>query len=125
MTPLNQPDRQKYHRIKFNTQVNIHPVIESTSGNVLEVPTAGYTVKSRDVSEGGIRLKMRGTDSPTKILKLNFIIQTSKTVDAYAKLVWKKGDLYGFQYIVLDDDSRGQIRDYVEVERQKTNFTSN
>jgi len=81
------------------------------------MPAEGIQVKGRDISEGGIRLELG--NAPTEFLRVNFNIQKYKSVDAFAKLVWKNGQTCGFQYIFLDTDSRMQIRNYVDKQTQK------
>ncbi len=110
-------EKRKFNRIKFDGDVTIHPVMQSKSGNILEVQSKGIPAKGSDISEGGIRLEVGDTNSPTDILKINFKVQKFKTVDAYAKLAWKSGNTYGLQFIVLDDDSRNQIHSYVEKQK--------
>ena len=117
MTDANQPDKRKHNRIKFDGDVTIHPVMQSKSGNILEVQARGITARGGDISEGGIRLELGDTNSPTDILKVNFKVQKFKSVDAYAKLAWKSGTSYGLQFIVLDDDSLSQIRNYVDKQK--------
>jgi len=117
MTDANQPDKRKHNRIKFDGDITIHPVMQSKSGNILEVQSKGISAKGGDLSEGGIRLEIGDTNSPTDILKINFKVQKFKSIDAYAKLAWKSGNSYGLQFIVLDDDSRTQIRNYVDKQK--------
>lgn len=117
MTKTHRPERQKHTRIQFDANVTIYPVTSSKSGNVLEMPAEGIQVKGRDISEGGIRLELG--NAPTEFLRVNFNIQKYKSVDAFAKLVWKNGQTCGFQYIFLDTDSRMQIRNYVDKQTQK------
>ncbi len=110
-------EKRKFSRIKFDGDVTIHTVMQSKSGNILEVQSTGIAAKGNDISEGGIRLEIGDTNSPTDILKINFKVQKFKTVEAYAKLAWKSGNTCGLQFIVLDDDSRGQIRSYIEKQK--------
>jgi hypothetical protein len=117
MADTNQPDKRKHHRIKFDGDVTVNPVMQSKSGNILEVQAAGLAAKGSDISEGGIRLELGDTNSPTDILKINFKIQKFKTIDAYVKLAWKSGNTYGLQFIVLDDESRNIIRNFVEKKK--------
>jgi len=117
MTDANQPDKRKHNRIKFDGDVTIHPVMQSKSGNILEVHDKSIVAKAGDISEGGIKLELGDTNSPTDILKINFKVQKFKTVDAYAKLAWKSGNSYGLQFIVLDEDSRGQIKSYIDKQK--------
>jgi len=113
----NHNEKRKFNRIKFDGDVTIHPVMQSKSGNILEVQPEGVPAKGSDISEGGIRLELGDTNSPTDILKINFKVQKFKTVDAYAKLAWKSGGTCGLQFIVLDDDSRVQIRTYIDKQK--------
>jgi hypothetical protein len=117
MGDTNPQDKRKHNRIKFDGDVIIHPVMQSESGNILEVQGKAITAKGGDISEGGIRLELGDTNSPTDILKVSFKFQKAKPVDAYARLAWKSGGTYGLQFIVLDDDSRAQIRSYVEKQK--------
>lgn len=110
-------EKRKFQRIKFDGDVTIHPVMQSKSGNILEVQAKGIPAKGNDISEGGIRLELGDTNSPTDILKINFKVQKFKTVDAYAKLAWKSGNTCGLQFIVLDEDSKNQIHSYVEKQK--------
>jgi c-di-GMP-binding flagellar brake protein YcgR len=112
-----QPEKRKHSRIKFDGDVQIHPVMQSKSGNILEVQDKTLVGKSDDLSEGGICLEVGDTNSATEILKLTFNVQKAKTVDAYAKLAWKSGSRCGLQFIVLDDDSRKQIKDFVDKKK--------
>jgi len=117
MTKAHHPERQKHTRIQFDANVTVYPVTHSKSGNVLEIPSEGIKVRGRDISEGGIRLELG--HAPTEFLRVNFNIQKYKTVDAFAKLVWKNGPTCGFEYIFLDTDSRLQIRNYVDKQINK------
>jgi len=106
-------DRRKYNRAKFSEEVTVHKVTESKSGNVFEVQGKSLTVQAQDVSEGGIRLELADVDSPSKIFKLNFKLPKNGSVDVYSKLAWKDGQSCGLQFIVLDEESRKQIKGYV------------
>ena len=107
-----QPDRQKYHRVPYDDQVSLFPVIESNG--LLEIPEKNLRAKSLDLSEGGIRLELKRNQRPTPIVKVRFNLGGLKTLNVYAQLIWKKGITFGFQYIVLDDSDREQIREYVK-----------
>ncbi len=117
MADFQQPEKRKHSRIKFDGDVKIHPVMQSKSGNILEVQSKEITAKSDDLSEGGICLELGDTHAATDILKLTFNIKKEKAVDVYAKLAWKSGAKCGLQFIVLDDESRKQIKDYVEKKK--------
>jgi hypothetical protein len=107
-------ERRKHLRAKFSENVTIHRVIESSSGNVFEVQGNPIIVKAGDVSEGGIRVEIDNASAPTKILKLNFQIQKNKPIDVYTRLAWTENGNCGLQFIVLDDEIRQQIQDYVD-----------
>jgi len=117
MADSQQPEKRKHSRIKFDGDVKIHPVMQSKSGNILEVQNKEIAAKSDDLSEGGICLEIGDTNAATDILKLTFSIKKDKAVDAYAKLAWKSGAKCGLQFIVLDDESRKQIKDYVDKKK--------
>ena len=106
-------DRRKYDRAKFEEEVTVHKVAESKSGNVFEVQGAPLVVQAQDVSEGGIRLELADVSSPSKIFKLNFKLPKNGYVDVYSKLAWKTDGACGLQFIVLDEESRRQIKGYV------------
>jgi hypothetical protein len=114
-----RPDRQKYQRVHFNDQVTVYPVIPSSYG-VLEIPEKSTLAQCHDISESGIRLKLKRGQHPTEILKVRLKLQSAKPLDVYAKLIWKKGPVCGFQYIVLNDADREQIRAYVNNIRAET-----
>lgn len=107
-------DRRKHPRAKFEDQVQIHPVVESKSGNVFEVQGNPLIVKAFDLSEGGIRLELGIPKPPSHILKLNFRVHKDKTVDVYSKLAWVSDKYLGYKFIVEDDETRKAIRDFVE-----------
>jgi hypothetical protein len=113
MTGSRPRDKRKYNRIQFDGDITFHPVMPS-AGNVLEVQPQGLSAKGSDISEEGLRLEIGDTRSPGDILKVKFAVQKYKSVDAYGKLAWKKGKYYGLHFFILDEDSRGQIREYVE-----------
>jgi hypothetical protein len=117
MADTNKPDKRKHQRIKFDGDVTIHPVMQSQSGNILEVQGKGIVAKGKDISEGGIGLELGDTNSPIDILKVVFKVQEFKSIDVYAKLAWKSGNTYGLQFIVLDDDTRSQINNYLEKKK--------
>ncbi len=106
-------ERRKHSRVRFLDQVQIHPVVESKSGNVLEVQGNPLTVKAVDLSEGGIRLELGIPKPPSHILKLNFRVNKDKTVDVYSKLAWNSEKHLGYQFIVVDEETRKAIRDFV------------
>jgi hypothetical protein len=114
MTDANKPNKRKHNRIKFEGDITIHPVMQSASGNILEVTQKEIKAKGGDLSEGGIRLELGDTNSPNDILKVHFNIQAARAVDVYAKLVWKSGTTCGLQFLVLDADAREMIRNHVE-----------
>lgn len=107
-------ERRKHTRAKFQEEVTVHGVVESKSGNVFEVQERPVTLRAQDVSEGGIRLEIGDTVSPSKIFKLNFTLPKSKPVDVYSKLAWVEKGMCGLQFIVVDDEIRRMIRSYVE-----------
>ena len=107
------PERRKFTRAKFDETVTLHNVTESKSGNVFEVEGHPITVKAQDVSEGGIKLEFADTASPSKIYKLNFKIPKNGSVDIYSKLAWKSDGSFGLQFIVVDEEVRKHIRNYV------------
>jgi c-di-GMP-binding flagellar brake protein YcgR len=117
MSDTNPPNKRKHNRIKFDGDISIHPVMQSVSGNILEVAQKAIKAKGGDISEGGIRLELGDTNSPNDIFKVHFKIQTSATVEAYAKLVWKSGHTCGLQFLVLDESSKEQIRNHVEKKK--------
>src|SRR5580658_1195397 len=116
MSQSNRPksERRKHSRVKFQETVTLHNVIESKSGNVFEVAGAPLKAKSKDVSEGGMRLEVEMSSSSSKIFKLNFQLQKNKTVDVYSKLAWASEGMFGLQFIVADEEIRKIIRQYVE-----------
>lgn len=107
-------ERRKHPRAKFEDQVQIHPVVESKSGNVFEVQGNPLTVKAFDLSEGGIRLELGIPKPPSHILKLNFRVHKDKTVDVYSKLAWTSEKFLGYQFIVVDEETRKAIRDLID-----------
>jgi len=113
--PASQPDRQKHHRVPYDDQVTLFPVIESNG--LLEIPEKNLKAQSRDLSESGIRLELKRNQRPTPIVKVCFNLRGLKPLTVYAKLIWKKGSTFGFQYIVLDDADRNQIKEYVKHAR--------
>ena len=117
MSDSNQPNKRKHNRIKFDGDISIHPVMQSLSGNILEVTQKAIRAKGGDIREGGIRLELGDTNSPNDIFKVHFKIQSSESVEAYAKLVWKSGTTCGLQFLVLDESSREQIKNHVEKKK--------
>src|SRR5580658_6217352 len=107
-------ERRKNSRAQFQETVTLHNVVESKSGNVFEVQGTPIKVRAKDVSEGGIRLEVEMSPSSSKIFKLNFQLQKNKTVDVYSKLAWSSEGMFGFQFIVADEEIRKIIRQYVE-----------
>ena len=107
-------DRRKHPRVKYEDKVQIHPVIESKSGNVFEVQGNPLTVNSYDLSEGGIRLELGIPKPPSHILKLNFRVHKDKSVDVYSKLAWTSDKFHGYQFIVVDEETKKIIRDLVD-----------
>jgi hypothetical protein len=111
----NQHDKRKHRRIKFHKDVVIHSVMPASSGNILEVQQGdGIKVKGSDISEGGIRLEIEDTKFATPFLQIRLNIQKFKSVITYVKTVWNRGNTYGLQFLYLDNDSREQIREYVD-----------
>ncbi len=108
-----KPERRKYTRAQFSETVTVHNVTESKSGNVFEVEGRPITVRAQDVSEGGMKLEFAETASPSQIYKLNFKIPKNGSVDVYSKLAWKGDGSFGLQFIVLDEEVRKHIRNYV------------
>ena len=106
-----EPDRQKFRRVQHNDQVAIFPILEANG--FLEVPEKSLQAKSLDVSEGGIRLELKKNQRPTEILKVCFHLSSEKPLTVYAKLIWKKENIFGYEYLVLDDADRAQVRAYV------------
>lgn len=109
----NTEEKRRFHRAKFQETVTVHKVVESNSGNVFEVQGNPITVKAGDVSEGGIRLEIGEAEAPTKILKINFQIQKNQTIDVYTRLAWAQNGECGLQFIVLDEEIRQIIQNYV------------
>jgi hypothetical protein len=97
--------------VQLNDQVAIFPIME-TNG-FLEVPEKSLQAKSLDVSEGGIRLELKKNQRPTEILKVCFHLSSEKPLMIYAKLIWKKENIFGYEYVVLDDTDRAQIRAFI------------
>ncbi len=123
-----EPDRQKYRRVQLNDRVTIFPIIESNG--FLEVPEKNLQAKSLDVSEGGIRLELKKGQRPTELIKICFhLMNLEKPLVVYTRLIWKKDNVFGFQYIVLDDSDRAQLRAFIngttvnnEAKSLKKNF---
>jgi hypothetical protein len=107
-------ERRRHARVKFQEPVTVHGVVESKSGNVFEVQGNPINVVARNVSEGGICLKIGDVSAPAKIFKLNFEIQKDKPVDVYSRLVWFTNGDCGLQFVVVDDKIRQIIRNYIE-----------
>lgn len=108
-----QNERRKHPRVKFDETVTVYKVTESKSGNVYEVQESPLVVKAKDVSEGGIRLKYVTEDKENKILKLSFQIPKDGQVEVCSKLVWDKDGHCGVEFIVLDEEVRRNIREFV------------
>ena len=122
-----EPDRQKYRRVQLNDQVTIFPIVEANG--FLEVPEKNLQAKSLDVSEGGIRLELKKGQRPTEFLKVCFHLNSEKAVVVFTRQIWKKDNIFGFQYIVLDDADRAQLRAFIngtsvndEAKSLKKNF---
>ncbi|HVM33249.1 MAG TPA: PilZ domain-containing protein [bacterium] len=107
-------ERRKHKRVEFKESILAHPVHESKSGNVYEVGESSLTVKSMDVSEGGLRVMVSQPLDAGKILKINLPSPKSKMTDIYTRIAWANGALCGLQFIVLDESTRQFIRGYVE-----------
>jgi hypothetical protein len=110
-----QEEKRRHKRASFEETVDARQVTESKSGNVFEVQGSPLTVRSRNISEGGICLELGDKTKPHMILKLKFQVGKKKDVDVYAKVVWADQNLSGLQFIVLDDSIRKIIRHYVEA----------
>lgn len=119
MSDQNQSERRKHNRVKFNGEMTLRPVVPSKSGNILKVQTHGISTKGCEISEDGIRFKLTNQKLNSELLKVNFTIHKFKSIDAYGKLAWKKGETHGLHFIVLDEDSRGYIREYVKNQKNK------
>jgi len=118
MTGSKRQDKRKHNRVKFDGDVTLHPVTASHLGDVLEVQSQGISTKGNDLSEEGLKLEIGDTRSPGDILKVKFTVQKFKSVDAYGKLTWKKGKYGGLHFFILDSDSRGQIREYIDKRKK-------
>jgi hypothetical protein len=122
-----EPERQKYRRVQLNDQVTIFLIIESNG--FLEVPEKNLRAKSLDVSEGGIRLELKKNQRPTEFLKICFHLNSENPLVVYTRQIWKKGNIFGFQYVVLDDADRAKLRAFIngtsisaEAKSLKKNF---
>jgi hypothetical protein len=111
---LSDAERRKHKRVEFKESILVHPVLESKSGNVYEVGESALTVKSLDLSEGGLRVMISEPVTAGKILKVHIQSPKSKMSDIYTKIAWANGALCGLQFIVLDENTRQFIRGYVE-----------
>jgi hypothetical protein len=106
-------ERRKHSRARFDETITVYKVVESKSGNVYEILGNPLVVKAKDVSEGGIRLQFVNEDKDNKILKLSFQIPNDGKVEVCSKLVWAKEGHSGLEFIVLDEEVRRNIRDFV------------
>ena len=108
-------ERRKYPRTKFDEIITVYKVVESKSGNVYEILGNPLVVKAKDVSEGGIKLQFvtEENDKQNKILKLSFQIPDDGKVEVCSKLVWAKDGHSGLEFIVLDEEVRSNIREFV------------
>ena len=106
-------ERRRHSRAKFNETISVYKVVESKSGNVYEILGNPLVVKAKDLSEGGMRLQFINEDKDNKILKLSFQIPNDGKVEVCSKLVWAKDGHSGLEFIVLDEEVRRDIREYV------------
>jgi hypothetical protein len=106
-------ERRKYPRAGFDETITVYKVVESKSGNVYEIQGNPLVIKAKDVSEGGMRLQFINEDKNNKILKLSFQIPNDGKVEVCSKLVWAKDGHSGLEFIVLDEEVRRNIRNFV------------
>ncbi len=120
MTDLQLPsfdqERRQHPRILFKDPLLFSPVMESTSGHVLEVAAACFAAKSLDLSEGGICLEILESVPQPNILLIHMKVPLKPPVALmiYAKKIWEKGAIGGFQFIVISGEDRSAIRRYIE-----------
>jgi hypothetical protein len=101
-------------RTNLRGELIIHPVKELAAGNALEVEEKPIFGQIKNISEGGLRFRIASADRLKEIVKVNFTVERFRRVDAYARLTWKDKKDFGFKFIVLDEDSKEQIRNFVE-----------
>jgi hypothetical protein len=106
-------EKRKYARSKFEAYVAVYPVDPSVEGSTPEQEPKPLTVRSHDISEGGIALDVGSQNFEASIVKMSFKIEKKQWVEAYAKLAWKKDSLRGFQFTELDEKARSKIKNYV------------
>ncbi|HTA77100.1 MAG TPA: PilZ domain-containing protein [bacterium] len=110
------PEKRKHYRADLSVKVTLYPVTENPKG--LEVPDHGFEAKSCDISENGIRLELNDTDPLALILKLEFKIDKKNFIEIFARLIWQIDEYCGFQCIVMSDEARAKIRDYVKKHKK-------
>lgn len=100
-------------RTNLEGELVVYPVEELADGKALEVQEKPLFAQLKNISEGGLQFRIAPTDRLKKILKVNFKVKRFKRVDAYVRLIWNDKKDFGFQFIVLDEDSKEQIQDHV------------
>ena len=91
-------ENRQHPRIDFVTEVVIQQMKES-EGNAFVIQETTVLGKALDISEGGIRMELSDKASLTEILKLHFYMGKNRLVEVYGKQVWKKGNIYGLEFI--------------------------
>ena len=117
MTAGDSSDKRQHVRVKFSGDLTIYHVQPSKSGYIFEVQEKPISAKLDDVSEAGLKLEIGDTKLATDILKVNFNVKKSEPVNAFAKMVWKNGNCCGLQFIMLDEDSRKRIKNYISKQK--------
>lgn len=106
-------EKRKYARTKFEAYVAVYPVDPSAGGQVPETEPKPLTVRSHDISEGGIALDVGSQNFDASVVKISFKIEKKQWIEAYAKLAWKRDSMRGFEFTDLDDKARQHIKNYV------------
>lgn len=115
--PLPAKERRRHSRSRFNTPVLFSPVTESRSGQVLEVTAAFLTAKIRNLCENGICLELLEIVPKTDILLVHLKVpHRPDPLMIYAKKIWEKGRVGGFEFIVIQEADRSAIQRHIEKE---------
>lgn len=108
------PEALKNPSMPFKSQVQVTPVFESASANILEIAEKGYDAAGVSLSENGLLVEMPKNAAIPALVRVEFKLKKWETISVYAKWT-RQGHLFDFNFLIITPDDQARIQTHLNA----------
>ncbi len=100
--------------LPFKGQVQVTPVFESASANILEIAEKGYNATGVSLNEGGLLVEMPKNAAIPALVRVEFKLKKWDTISVYARWT-RQGHLFDFSFLIITPEDQARIQTYLNA----------